>query len=265
MHGNTLILPIITGCAILLLIVAYFIWQQPAPAPTKIVFQPPIQATSTLSDPEPAPTNIAIDVATTTEEPTFTRPEVPEGAIQQESGGLVREGCEDIINPTLANKCKQERVLANYIYSIAPGAIITKGFCVPGTSFDDEQNWNQCTDLSDFKTNTVHEIKNIFEKILQHCAQYGISDCGIVITGGSEFGHKGEEVRPDGTIACIDPLSHCGGKKIDLRLTAGLQSLVELTFEPIEIRDFDGAMQWRDPENGNVYALEPTHWDILVP
>ena len=136
---------------------------------------------------------------------------------------------------------------------------------MPETAFDDPRNHNWCTDLSDFKTNTVHEIKNILTKIISHCQEHLIADCGIIVTGGSEFGHKGEELGPDGSIVCVDQASHCGGKKIDLRLTEGLQSLVETEFVPMPDRDFDGAPQWKDVSNGNVYALEPDHWDILVP
>ena len=69
----------------------------------------------------------------------------------------------------------------------------------------------------------------------------------------------------DGTIDCILENSHCGGKKIDLRRTAGLESMVEMNFVPMPPRDFDRAPQWRDPNTNHIYALEPTHWDILIP
>ena len=226
------------------------------PATTTIQYatSTPSEATTTPEE-KPGPTS----------PPPPVRPDPPTGAVWFAQGGLSRTACESIVDTAMQEKCRQEVAVANYIYTIVPNAMITKGFCFPGTAFDNPKNWNQCTDLSDFQTKTVHALQGIFNTILSHCATYGIGDCRIIITGGSELGHAGEVPQADGSIACVDQDSHCGGKKIDLRLTKGLESLVSTNFEKIENRDFDNAPQWRDPVSGNIYAREVDHWDILVP
>lgn len=192
-------------------------------------------------------------------------PSLPQGTIRHPSGGLARAGCEAIADPDPKKACTEDRAIAQYIYSIVPNAQITKGYCLPGTAFDDPQNWNWCTDLNNLQTKTVHALQGIFQKIIGHCRQYGIADCAIIVTGGSELGHRGEVKNPDGSITCVDQESHCGGKKIDLRLTKGLESLITTQFTKLPNRDFDNAPQWVDTESGYIYAKEPTHWDILVP
>ncbi len=236
--------------------------QEPTPslnAPTTTPIIEPPQATSTP------------DTATSTqhEQPdqieTLPLPTPPSGASWHPSGGIARANCAAITDPDIQTICNEEVIIEKYIHSIVPSARITKGFCYPGTAYNDPKNWQQCTDLNNLQVETIHALKSIFESIVTHCNSRGIADCAIIVTGGSEFGHRGEVRGSDGSITCIDNASHCGGKKIDLRLTAGLESLITSEFTPLPNRDFDNAPQWVDPQTGYIYAREPTHWDILVP
>ena len=223
----------------------------------------PATSTSSIST-APEPNSRGLTSRSDLEVKPLELPNLPDGATWHPLGGIERTNCEQIVDADIREKCTGERAIANYIYSIVPNAQITKGFCYPGTAFDDPVNWQLCTDLSELQVNTVHALKDLFTTIVTHCQTQSISDCTIIITGGSEFGHAGEEVSADGTISCIDPHSHCGGRKIDLRLTEGLESLVA-TFTPFPTRELDGAPQWKDEARGHIYAREPTHWDILIP
>jgi len=239
---------------------------QTSPSKSELSFKIASTSSSSQNQSDQATTSATTDVdsETSTPEPA-TPPPLPPGATRQPTGGIARTNCDAITGPEIQTVCQQEQTIARYIYSIVPNAQITKGFCWPGTSYADPKNWNQCTDLNNLETNTVHALQDIFEQIVAHCARQAISDCAIIITGGSELGHRGERVNSDGSITCVDTESHCGGKKIDLRLTKGLESLITSTFIQLPNRNFDQAPQWRDPKSGNIYAREPTHWDILVP
>jgi len=74
-------------------------------------------------------------------------------------------------------------------------------------------------------------------------------DCTVVVTGGTEPGHEtGTE-------------DHAAGYKIDIDDNPGLDSYIEENFEFVSIRG-DGALEYRDPETGAIWAREGTHWDV---
>jgi hypothetical protein len=75
-------------------------------------------------------------------------------------------------------------------------------------------------------------------------------NCAITITGGTESGHSG------GTY------SHGSGYKYDIRLDSGINSYITNNFTQSGTRS-DGAVLYTSPE-GNVYAREGDHWDVLV-
>lgn len=87
--------------------------------------------------------------------------------------------------------------------------------------------------------------------------------CGIVITGGSEGGHAGEN-RPG---------SHGAGDKLDFRVTATLRSYIQAQedagrFVPVMPPSF-GDKQWVDTETDAVWTLEDEdepneHYDVCV-
>jgi len=76
-----------------------------------------------------------------------------------------------------------------------------------------------------------------------------VSTATIVITGGTEEGHKKGQY------------SHANGYKVDLRLDPDLDSYIEKNFK----RDgsVDGYPAYKSP-NGALYVKEGNHWDVLV-
>jgi len=71
----------------------------------------------------------------------------------------------------------------------------------------------------------------------------------LVMTGGTEVGHSAGE------------FSHANGYKVDISLNPTVNQYIENNFEHIGQRS-DGAELYEDP-NGNVFAREGNHWDII--
>ena len=192
-------------------------------------------------------------------------PPPPEGARWQEGGGLARTACERIANPALADKCGKERAVARYLKRLAPALSVTKGFCLPDTAFDDPRNAGTCTDLSGLAAPTLAALKQLYGRITQFCTARGEGACALALTGGSEWGHRGEVRAPDGTRTCTERYAHCAGNKFDLRLAPGLEAFITGTLAPLAPRAYDQAPLWLDEETGAIFARERDHWDILVP
>ncbi len=92
---------------------------------------------------------------------------------------------------------------------------------------------------------------------LSNNAIQGVADfqkkcnCQVVITAGTEIdSHKG------------GPASHLSGDKLDLRTGNQIDSYITGNFTPMPNRG-DGAIQYKDPSTGYVYANEGDHWDVL--
>ena len=192
-------------------------------------------------------------------------PPAPEGARWDEGGGLARGACGQITDRAVADKCGKERAVARYLTTIAPTLTVTNGFCIPGTAFDDPQNAGTCTDLAGLAAPTLTALKNLYSRITQFCTARGERACALALTGGSEWGHRGEAVAPDGTRTCTERYAHCAGNKFDMRLTPGLEAFVTATLAPLAPRAYDQAPLWLDEETGAIFARERDHWDVLVP
>lgn len=117
---------------------------------------------------------------------------------------------------------------------------------------------------------TLHSSGNCSDKSNPHCTSLDgirqctvdgiihfkqVSNCSIVITGGTEVGHAG------GTH------SHAAGYKVDIRLTQCVTHFIQTNFAFIGLRPSDQARQYNDGA-GNIYAEEMhtgganDHWDV---
>jgi peptidoglycan hydrolase-like protein with peptidoglycan-binding domain len=76
-----------------------------------------------------------------------------------------------------------------------------------------------------------------------------ISGCALNVTGGTEIGHA------SGTF------SHYTGYKMDFSLSSCNTNYVQTRFSYIGLRG-DGAAQYQSPQ-GDIYAKEGNHWDVL--
>jgi hypothetical protein len=74
--------------------------------------------------------------------------------------------------------------------------------------------------------------------------------CSFTVTGGTEAGHAAGDA------------SHSSGNKMDISL-GSVDSYIQSTMTSIGNRSGDNAPQYQD-KNGNIYAKEGNHWDILI-
>ncbi|WP_344049529.1 hypothetical protein [Planotetraspora silvatica] len=103
-----------------------------------------------------------------------------------------------------------------------------------------------CTSLDDIRYGTLMQAIDLKRS----------SGCPIIVTGGTEKGHAGGY------------FSHRNGFKVDIAHNACVDSYITKTYRFWKVRG-DGADLYRPPpapgppSDPDVYADEPTHWDIL--
>ncbi|MCG5215730.1 hypothetical protein [Streptosporangium sp. KLBMP 9127] len=96
-----------------------------------------------------------------------------------------------------------------------------------------------CTSLTAVRRGTVASIIELKRR----------SGCPIVVTGGTEAGHS------------PGVYSHAAGYKLDITLNACVDRFITGHYPLYEVRG-DGARMYRSPD-GDLYAREHDHWDIL--
>jgi hypothetical protein len=103
-----------------------------------------------------------------------------------------------------------------------------------------------CTSLEDIRYGTLMQVIDLKRS----------SGCPITVTGGTEKGHAGGY------------FSHRNGFKVDIAHNACVDSYITRTYRFWKVRG-DGADLYRPaqvpglPSDLDVYADEPSHWDIL--
>jgi hypothetical protein len=96
-----------------------------------------------------------------------------------------------------------------------------------------------CTSFTAVRQATVDDVIELKRR----------SGCPIVVTGGTETGHA------PGTY------SHAAGYKLDIKLSACIDRFITGNYPSHQVRG-DGARLYRSPD-GDLYAREHDHWDIL--
>ncbi len=171
------------------------------------------------------------------------------------------------INPTLTNLAPPtlNSVSAPGV-QVAPGGAdttvqgdLTTGGTTVGTGLTDAQARETITSagidvktgqgaasLAGLQPSTVNGVVGL----KQSCPS-----CHITITSGTDGVHSTKGIQ-----------SHANGYKVDLRPTDSLNSYItdptSGNFTRMINRISDGAPQYRD-KNGNIYAREKDHWDVL--
>lgn len=132
------------------------------------------------------------------------------------AGGYASDNCEEC-SVELQSTCTREQAVRAALASI--GISVNKGFCHPGTPFSDGSfNPGGCTDVGGLS------VLGGIAAIMSGCnAMIGGCAGNVVITGGSELGHAGE--NPQHT-ECIAAVAHCAGNKVDFRHTAKIDEYV---------------------------------------
>ncbi|GII95579.1 hypothetical protein [Sinosporangium siamense] len=97
-----------------------------------------------------------------------------------------------------------------------------------------------CTSLETMRRGTLTEVIRLKRR----------SGCPIIVTGGTEVGHA------------PGPFSHGAGYKVDIAQGKCINRYINRKYRYIRTRG-DGARLYRD-RDGDIYAREPSHWDILV-
>jgi hypothetical protein len=106
----------------------------------------------------------------------------------------------------------------------------------------------QCTSLQSIRYGTLMRVIGLSRD----------SGCAVTVTGGTETGHS------------RGPYSHGRGYKVDIAHEPCVDGYIRSTFPYWKTRG-DGVRLYRptsDPDipvGPDVYADEPTHWDILFP
>ncbi|WP_343948619.1 hypothetical protein [Nonomuraea longicatena] len=96
-----------------------------------------------------------------------------------------------------------------------------------------------CTSLESVRTATIAKVIDLKRD----------SGCPVMVTGGTETGHMPGRY------------SHEQGYKLDISLTPCIDRHITTSYAYAGIRS-DGSPLYRSPE-GDIYAKEPDHWDIL--
>ncbi|GAA0404608.1 hypothetical protein GCM10009530_65880 [Microbispora corallina] len=130
----------------------------------------------------------------------------------------------------------------------ALGLLRDAGVRVRSSGGCDDRRRPRCTSLATIRYGTVMRVVDLKRA----------SGCDITITGGTETGHSGGRY------------SHGAGYKVDIAHNRCVDAYIRKTFPLWKVRG-DGARLHRptgDPDvpvGAEVYADEPTHWDILFP
>ncbi|ETK35112.1 hypothetical protein MPTA5024_15875 [Microbispora sp. ATCC PTA-5024] len=130
----------------------------------------------------------------------------------------------------------------------ALGLLRDAGVRVRSSGGCDDRRRPRCTSLATIRYGTVMRVVDLKRA----------SGCDITITGGTEVGHSGGRY------------SHGAGYKVDIAHNRCVDAYIRRTFPLWKVRG-DGARLHRptgDPDvpvGAEVYADEPTHWDILFP
>jgi peptidase C39-like protein len=129
---------------------------------------------------------------------------------------------------------------ANLSNNDALKMLTNAGITVTSSGNCSNRNSFSCTSLDQVRSKTIQGII-AFQKN---------SSCKITITGGTEYGHAG------GTY------SHSNGYKLDIAPTACVTNYIHSHFAYKGLRGGDNAPMYDDP-NGNRFANEGSHWDIV--
>ncbi len=124
-------------------------------------------------------------------------------------------------------------------HSQALSKLQANGLTVSSSGNCSDRNNPKCTSLEQINCATI-------DGIIRFKTQSG---CSTNVTGGTETGHS------SGTY------SHWNGYKVDISLSTCNQNYIPATYTFIGYRG-DGAAQYQS-SNGNIYAKEGNHWDIL--
>jgi hypothetical protein len=167
-------------------------------------------------------------------------------------GGFSRENCSEYTDSAVLAKCEQESLKANQLTSA--GFVINKGFCAPNTTY--QSNPGGCTDVGGISGAVI----NTLITMLENCGRDISRSCsGIVVTGGSEFGHAGGMSPP----ACTEALSHCAGNKVDFGFSDVTNAFYNNDETFVDGTCSDGRRGRINADTNTCWVRESDHYDIL--